>query len=219
MPGEYAVVKGKSMNTTMLCIWLLGSCITIGLSVPATAAQKLLGSEAKAIDYNNVDGQHGILRVKGALTDSPCRLQMESTDQTINLGIVGLGDLPNIGAVGQGATLRIGLTGCLAVQNAQWDRQIGLLPWSVNQPGVNIRFTGADTDSSGQYLQLRGGTGLGVVIKDIHGNPLKLGRFTSPQLLPVGQTELTYTVAPIRLQHMVSPGEFYGVMGFQLSYD
>lgn len=176
------------------------------------------------VDYRvvnnwNVDGQHGILRVRGSLTDSPCRLVMESQEQTIELGTVGVGELPAVGSEGRSVPFQLELTDCLAVANARMDRQTGQMPWSVDQPGVSVRFLTSDVDGTGRYVQLHGISGIGLVIKDSEGQPLTLGQYSSPRLLPVGQSVLNYTVTPVRVASVLSPGAFYAVMGVQLSYD
>lgn len=200
-----------------LSICLLGSLLSFGISAPTAAAPKQVGY--RQVDNWGVDGQHGILRVKGALTDSPCRLSMRTADQTIDLGTVAIGDLPHIGSEGRGVAFQIELTDCLAVANARMDRQTGQVPWSTDQPGVAIRFMSNDSDGSGRYIALRGIDGISLLIKNEQGIPLPVGKFGKPQLLPAGQSALTYRVTPVRVANRVSPGAFYAVMGFQLSYD
>nr|WP_314264849.1 fimbrial protein [uncultured Moellerella sp.] len=200
-----------------LSICLLGCLLSVGMSAPTAAAPKQLGY--RQVDNWGVDGQHGILRVKGALTDSPCRLSMRTTDQTIDLGTVAIGDLPHIGSEGRGVTFQIELTDCLEVANGRMDKQTGQALWSPEQPGVAIRFMAPEMDGSGRYAQINGVSGLGLVLNDVQGNAMQLGQYSRPQLLPVGQSTLTYTVAPVKVANRVSPGAFYAVMGFQLSYD
>lgn len=207
----------KRMGRYALSGCLLGGVLSLGLSSPTFAAVKQQGY--RYVDNWGVDGQHGVLRVRGALTDSPCRLSMRTADQTIDLGTVAVGDLPSLGAEGQGVTFQVELTNCLAVENARMNRQTGQVPWSTDEPGVAIRFVAADTDSSGRYALLNGVSGLGVIIQGPKGETMPLSQYASPILLPAGQSTLTYRVLPVRLGDRVSPGEFSGVIGFQLSYD
>ncbi|HEM7146927.1 TPA: type 1 fimbrial protein [Providencia stuartii] len=211
---------GKLLKRTgvyALSCCLLGSILSFGLSSSIFAAPKQLGE--RYVDNWGVDGQHGILRVRGTLTDSPCRLSMRTADQTIDLGSVAVGDLPHIGAKGQGVTFQLELTNCLAVENARMDRQTGQVPWSKDEPGVAIRFVSADTDESGRYALLKGTSGLGLVIQDAKGEIMPLSQYAPPILLPAGQSILTYRVFPVRLDQRVYPAAFSGVIGFQLSYD
>ncbi|MGG4609853.1 fimbrial protein [Providencia sp. Me31A] len=197
--------------------YLLGSLLCVSVGFPAFAGLKDIGY--RSVDNWQVDGQHGILHVKGALTDSPCRLVMSSADQTIMLGTVPVGDFPSIGTQGKATKFNIELTNCLAVENARMNRQTGQVPWSLDQPGFSMRFTAVDTDSSGRYVKLNGISGLGLMIKDNNGKTLKLGQYNDPSFLPAGQTILTYNVVPVRVPGPFSPGAFYAAIGFQLSYD
>ena len=209
------ILQKKWSYSLTFCV--LGSLLSLGMSAPTLAEPKQLGY--RQVDNWGVDGQHGILRVRGALTDSPCRLSMRTADQTIDLGSVPVGSLPHIGSEGRGVTFQIELTDCLAVANARMDRQTGQMPWSTDEPAVSIRFMAMDTDSAGRYARLRGVSGLGLVIQDARGKPMTLGMYGTPQMLPAGQSILTYSVIPIKLENRVSPGAFYAVIGFQLSYD
>lgn len=206
-----------SMNIPTLQTSVLGLLLYMGIITPTIAREQSLGYPA--FDNWNIDGQHGVLRVRGALTDSPCRLAMHSADQTINLGVVTLNQFPEIGSEGLEATFQLALTDCLAVANTQMNKLTGLMPWSTDQPGVSVRFYSVDTSNNGRYIKLHGVSGLGLIIKDSTGHALNLGQYSQPRLLPVGQSMLTYTVAPVRTAVAINPGSFYAVINFQLSYD
>lgn len=208
---------GQSKGSIKPMVCLLGSLLSLGVSVPSQAGQEIFGYRSP--DRWGVDGQHGVLRVKGALTDSPCRLAMHSADQTVTLGTVARGDLSGVGVEGKSVKFTLSLTDCLAVENARMNRQTGQVPWSTNQPGVAVRFVAVDTDGTGRYVKANGVSGLGLVIKDDTGRALTLGQYSAPRLLPAGQSVLTYSVAPVRVPGLMSPGAFYAVIGFQLSYD
>lgn len=195
---------------------LLSGLLSLGLSTPLWAAPQ---TPRLNVDTGKIDGLHGVLRINGVFTDSPCRLSMQTADQTIDLGTIALGDFPRIGATGDGITFQIELMNCLAVENAQMNRQTGQIPWSKDEPGVAIRFVSTAMDNSGRYVLLNGVSGLGLEIHNAKGDVLPLDQSAPPTLLPAGQSTLTYRLVPVRLAKRVSPGEFSGVIGFQLSYD
>lgn len=219
---QTVISKKEDMMRRLNKVTHAGLCLVGALSCGTFSTVMYADPSAQVyriVDNWEVDGQHGILRVQGSLTDSPCRLEMHSRDQTIELGSVGVGDLSVIGSEGRSVSFQLALTDCLAVANARMNRQTGQVPWSRDQPGVAIRFLAEDTDGTGRYVKAKGITGLGLVIKDAMEHPLALGQYSSPRLLPVGQSMLTYTVTPVRVASAMSPGSFYAVIGFQLSYD
>lgn len=194
------------------------------LSVCVISCVMSLDANALVLNYQQlgnqiIDRQHGILRIHGALTDSPCRLSMHTTDQTIDLGTIPISNLPNVGIEGEGVFFQVELTDCLAVKNHRTDRQAGRVLFSRDEPGVAIRFTSIDVDGTGQYALLNGVSGVGIMIKDMKGRSIPLNERSYRQLLPSGQSTLTYQIIPIRLRDIVSPGIFHAVMGFQMSYD
>lgn len=54
---------------------------------------------AQAADNWDVEGVNGVLHIRGALTESACRLEMDSARQDIRLGEVATGWLKQIGRV------------------------------------------------------------------------------------------------------------------------
>lgn len=205
------------INMTKPLLFLCSALLCTGMSGIANAKVEPLGY--RSVDNWGVDGQHGILRVNGELTDSPCRLAMHSSDQTLNLGTVAAGDLLNLGSRGKAVPFQLELTDCLAVANARMNRETGQIPWSKDQPGVSVRFMAVEMDASQRYVALQGISGVGLEIKDDHGHPLPLGQYSTPRLLPVGQSALMYTVTPVRIAGPFLPGVFNAAIGFQLSYD
>lgn len=77
-------LPGKTAKYSVLS-WMV---LTVLLSPAAQAATGL------------VDGEHGVLHVSGALTESACRLEMSSADQSVELGDVGTGRLNRL-AIGE----------------------------------------------------------------------------------------------------------------------
>ncbi|MGG4610153.1 fimbrial protein [Providencia sp. Me31A] len=208
---------GISITFKKLLLYISSLLPLLSVAVVTHATPQAIGY--RAMDSWAVDGQHGILRVKGMLTDSPCRLAMHSTDQTLDLGTVTRGDFPTLGAKGRAVSFQLELTDCLAVANARMDRQTGQIPWSKSQPAVSVQFMAVNRDASQRYVALQGISGVGLEIKDERGDILPLGQYSVPRLLAVGQSALIYTVTPVRITGPFLPGAFYAVIGFQLSYD
>ncbi|WP_447885404.1 fimbrial protein, partial [Serratia fonticola] len=78
-----------------------------------------------------IDGEHGVLRVSGALTESACRLEMSSADQSVELGDVGTGRLQHVGDRGTAVAVQLRLQDCLRSAANNRDQQ-GNLTWSTN---------------------------------------------------------------------------------------
>lgn len=113
MAGKYEI------NTAQAC-WLselryYGALGGLALMVPLTLGTMLwLLPDARAkVDNWDVEGANGTLYVHGALTESACRLEMESARQDIALGDIGTGRLQSIGARGEPVRFELRLADCL----------------------------------------------------------------------------------------------------------
>ncbi|MEX9949307.1 fimbrial protein [Providencia alcalifaciens] len=165
----------------------------------------------------NVDGQHGVVYVTGSLTESPCQLAMTSSYQSIEMGNLDVGTLLRNGK-GTPISFQIELENCLETQTQLSNVQTGMTAWSSSQPAVKIRFLAKSTQSTPNVAQVNGAEGLGLAITALNGSLLPLGSDSEPQLLPPGQSKLTYYVTPVRTGTL-QPGAYSALIAFEMLYD
>lgn len=166
-----------------------------------------------------VDNGYGMLQVRGALTESACRLEMSSARQDIQLGETGTGRLQNVGDRGTPVGFELRLQDCLRSPAASRDSRTGALTWAAHQPAVTVSFSApADADNP-QLVKARGVSGLALRMTDPLGQDVRLGSRGQPLLLTPGQNTLAYSVAPERTRAPLVAGTYSASVDFRLSYD
>lgn len=194
----------------------------LALMIPASTAAVLWllpKAQAQALEGWYDDSASGVLQVRGALTESACRLQMESARQDIWLGEVGTGRLQNIGDQGDPVRVTLQLQDCLRGPAGGQDHRSGAWSWAPQQPAVTVSFSApADIDNP-QLVQVAGASGLALRLRDEGGQDVRLGSRGKPLLLTPGQNSLNYTVQPERTAALLAPGAWRATVDFRLSYD
>ncbi|AYO39786.1 fimbrial protein [Serratia sp. P2ACOL2] len=184
----------------------------------------LLIPSARAADWvltehGDVEGSSGQLWVHGALTESACRLDMESAYQDVNLGDVGTGRLQNVGDRGTPVAVQLHLRDCLRMSGGSQDSRTGNLTWSASQPVVSVSFIApTDPDSPG-LVQVRGAKGIGLRLLDEQLRDVRLGEPGPSQWVTPGLATLTYTIAPERTAAPLQAGAYRATVDFRLNYD
>lgn len=171
----------------------------------------------RPVDNWNVDGQHGVVYVKGSLTESPCRLAMTSSDQTVAMGNIDTGTLLHNGK-GTPVAFHIELEDCLETATQLENVQSGMTAWSSTQPAVKIRFVAPTVPFHPDFVRVMGVQGLGLAVTTPSGALLPMGQNSDPQLLPSGQSQLTYYVTPVRTGQLV-PGAYSALIAFEMLYE
>lgn len=190
------------------------------LMVPVVIGSMLaLMPEAGAADNWNVDGANGVLHVRGALTESACRLEMTSAYQDVWLGETGTARLAQIGAQGTPVAVRLRLQDCLRTPANNRDERNGNLLWSAHQPAVSLSFVApADADNP-QLIAVRGTSGVALRMVDQLGRDIRLGSRGAPLMLAVGQDQLDYVVKLERTRAPLQAGAYSAHVDFRLNYD
>lgn len=212
-------------NTARAC-WLseLRYYSTLGglaLMVPLTLGVMLcLLPKAQAkVDNWDVEGANGTLYIHGALTESACRLEMESARQDVALSNIGTGRLQTIGARGEPVRFELRLADCLRSPGGHRDTRTGNLTWADMQPAVSVSFRATRDADNPQLVKAQGVSGLGLRLEDDQGEDVRLGSRGKPLLLTPGQNTLNYTVIPERTPAKLMAGSYRAVVDFHLSYD
>lgn len=184
-------------------------------SVPSLADNN--GNLYRPVDNWNVDGQHGVVYVKGSLTESPCRLAMTSSYQIVEMGNIDTGTLQRSGK-GSPIPFQIELEDCLETATQLKNVQSGMTAWSSSQPAVKIRFVAPTVPFYTDFARVVGAQGLGLAVTTPNGALLPMGKNSEPQLLPSGQSQLTYYVTPVRTGQLV-PGVYSALIAFEMLYE
>ncbi|HHK8152454.1 TPA: fimbrial protein [Serratia marcescens] len=188
--------------------------------VPVVIGSMLaLMPEACAADNGNVDGANGVLHVRGALTESACRLDMASTYQDVWLGETGTARLAQVGAQGTPVRVQLRLQDCLRSPANNRDDSSGNRLWNAHQPAVSVSFIApADADNP-QLIAVRGASGLALRMQDPLGRDIRLGSRGAPLMLAVGQDTLEYVITPERTRTPLLAGAYLAHVDFRLNYD
>ncbi|MEE4412018.1 MULTISPECIES: fimbrial protein [unclassified Serratia (in: enterobacteria)] len=201
--------------------WLYTLVITaVVMMVPVCLCVMLwLMPSALAADNWQVEGAHGVLHVRGELTESACRLEMASAYQAVWLGNTTTAQLAKSGDRGASVNVQLQLRDCLRGPAANRDQRTGNLLWSAHQPAVSVSFIApADADNP-ELVKVHGASGLALRISDERGRDIRLGSRGAPLALAVGQNTLNYRITPERTRAQLLPGAYSAVVDFQLSYD
>ncbi|EMH4146812.1 type 1 fimbrial protein [Providencia stuartii] len=173
----------------------------------------------RPVDNWQVDGANGALYVSGSLTESPCRLAMTSAYQAIELGNTETAELKKVGDRGRPTAFHIELQDCIEVNNSLENVQTGRVAWSSTQPAVKIRFIAPTVPWMPDFAKVMGAQGIGLVLSDKAGHTLPLNRNSNPELLPSGQSTLTYYVSPVRTAAQMQPGAYSALISFEMRYE
>lgn len=174
---------------------------------------------AEAVDNADVEGANGTLYISGALTESACRLEMNSVHQDVLLGEVGTGRLQAPGARGTPVRVDLRLEDCLHSGVASRDIRTGSLSRASEQPVVSISFNAVRDADNPALVKALGVSGIGLRLEDEQGRDVRLGSRGVPLLLQPGQNMLSYTVMPERTREDLVAGSYQARVNFHLSYD
>lgn len=193
-------------------------CMTIGGLALYVFSATVLSTELDRVDNWDVDGANGTLHVHGALTESACRLAMSSSYQSVDLGVVGTGELQNAGQTGTPVAVHIRLEDCLSGESRSRN-SLGNLLWSPDMPAMKIRFLAPADRQNPRLAAVMGVSGMGLQLSDAGREPIVLGQYSAPQLVSPGQNQLTYYVTPVRTAAGLNAGAYHALIRFQVSYD
>ncbi|OAH32812.1 fimbrial protein [Serratia marcescens] len=171
---------------------LLAAAIVMGMSSMAHAA----------------DQGSGKVTFTGAIIDSPCSINPDSLDQTIDLGRISNVALAS-GGKSSTHNFAINLEGC-----------------SFGTPATNnkvtVTFTGEQSAAVDGALGITGSAqGAGVMLTEENGALVTLGQATKPQILHDGDNTLGFAayLQGAKASDAIVPGDFTSVANFTLAYN
>lgn len=152
------------------------------------------------------DQGHGTVTFVGAITESPCSIDPETVDQTVNLG-----------QISSTALKANENTGTSDPQNFE----IKLLNCDVSTlKTVSATFTGAEGGTPGMLGMTGTAKGASIAMTDGSGKLLKLGEATSPQALGNGSNSMLFSayLQGDGVDTEIEPGNFKSITNFTLAY-
>lgn len=167
----------------------------------------------------DIDGSHGVLYIHGVLTESACRLEMSSARQDIDLDVIGTNQLHNFGDSGDPVSFELRLADCLDPGIGLRDLHTGERIATIGQPAVRVSFRSVHDEDSPQWVKVQGVSGLGLRIRDEHGEDVRLGERGLPLQLSQGENILHYSITPMRTSAPLEAGTYHAVVNFHLSYE
>lgn len=211
---QQAPRRHKSIE--ILCCEWQDRFLRLAVLIAATA---VVTPFARAADNWNVEGANGVLHIRGELTESACRLDMQSARQDVWLGVTGAGRLQRVGDRATPVAVRLTLRDCLRSASRLRDARTGNLLWSASRPAVSVSFVAAADVDNPRLIAVRGVSGLALRLTDEELRDVRLGSRGAPLLLAPGQNELIYTVTPQRTGASLQPGSYWAQVDFRLDYD
>lgn len=172
-----------------------------------------------AVDSWDVEGLHGQLRVHGMLTEAPCRLDMTSAWQEIDLGETPEYFLRNPGDMGLPVPFKLRLRDCIRTYGTAYDALSFAPTWSEIQPIVSVSFSSSETPFFRGAIQVTGISGLALKIVDKDNLSVRLGEKSEPKFLERPSGELVYYVIPMRTPELLMMGRYRATMDFKVNYE
>ena len=172
-----------------------------------------------AADGWSTDGEHGELHLHGALMEAPCRLDMTSAYQEVNMDFTAMSAHLKPGESGEPAMFSLRLLDCKRTGGNQDSARTGTAVWDAIQPVVTVSFVAPVDPDNPSLLLMKGVTGVGLMIRDGRGRVVTPGERGYPQFMAAGSDALMFTVTPVRTTAPLTTGTFRAVADFWMSYD
>ena len=193
----------------------------LALLIGAAAAIPMAANAAyKALDPSEAQGLHGELHFGGTVAVAPCRISLDSQEQTIDLGEQSTGHFRNVGDMTMPVPFSIHIKDCLRTHYVDNPYTMSR---DLNTEGslVRIAFFGEGAGPNAPELLGGGGLqGVGVRLMDSEGRLIPLGQDSDPLPLHFDNDTLPLKVAlqSHAPQRDIKMGRFQTLTTFRLSY-
>lgn len=160
----------------------------------------------------------GALYVHGDLLENTCRMTMDSAWQDVDLGSTSRADVNLVGKATKPVTVKIYLRDCPELPN--WSTNITPMTTTISsmQPPYKARFVAVTDEFNPELIKVVGASGIGLRLRDNHGETVNLSRTSDSLLLNPGQDEVVFTLQPERTGAIFAPGPYHAVINFSMIY-
>ncbi|WIF62917.1 hypothetical protein QN095_02180 [Enterobacter cloacae] len=197
-------------------IYLLGSTSMAALGQEGAGRGTATGSISLSLSEESVVSNHGLLRMFGALTGSPCRLALVSPVQAVEMGQSGTGGLQAAGKQGTPVEVQLKLHNYLRSLSHTRDESIERRARMASQPAVSVAIRGLHDP---QLIRTHRVSGLCLKLSECTHHPLPLGQRGTPAPLTPGNGALTYWISPVRMPALLQARSYSTHVDFRWSYD
>lgn len=194
---------------TLLLLLLLLSGQTMASSLPTAP-----------VDGWEVEGMHGSMTVEGSLTESPCHLEMESVEQSVDLGIIPRYRLVHIGDHSPTVAVHMKLKDCGMASNHLRDDSHEESDYSLPDQLVSLMtVNGVESPDNLHLLQVNGDVkGVALRLEDPEHHQLIPGEHSRGLVMQQGNTDLVLYAMLERTELPLKDGKFNVLMNFTLGY-
>ncbi|UJD79462.1 type 1 fimbrial protein [Serratia rubidaea] len=149
----------------------------------------------------------GRVRMQGSIIDTPCAIDVDSRDQSVDMSVLPFGQIMHDGR-GPSRPFSIRLVNCVLAHD------------NPNRPDWStFRVTFDGPSSDGSLFALSGqGRGIGVLIADDAGNTALPGKQMPPGNLHADNMMLNYTIRLVADRKPLRAGEYRATIRFKLDY-
>lgn len=179
----------------------------------------LASGPVAADDVVLADDEYGLLQVYGALTESTCRLVMNSAWQEVDMGTTATSELKKPGDQGPAVRLEYRLEDCFPSLASNREAWRGNLLWSHEQPSVSISFITPVEVLNPSLIRVSGTRGIALRLTDRYHHYVRLGNEGQPLLLEPGGNTLFYYITPERTSAPLVAGAWHALIHFRINYD
>lgn len=197
-------------RASLLGILLTASVFAQAVDIDADKIEEILNEKT--------NGHVGLLYVDGTLTESPCRLSMDSAWQDVSLGNTPRGDISRPGQVGTPVQFTLYLQDCPEQDYVAANMTTLTKTRSLNQSGFQVSFIAPQDIANPGLIKVDGVAGMALRLQDKYGQLVNISQYSAGTLLAPGQNQVTYTLAPQRTPGVFVPGAYHAVINYFIRY-
>ncbi|HBV9912403.1 TPA: type 1 fimbrial protein [Klebsiella aerogenes] len=150
--------------------------------------------------------EHGRVSLRGSIIETPCAIDTQSRDQTVDMGATPVGVIARDGH-GAARSFSIRLVNCHLERSDK-----GQADWRY------FRATFDGPSENGQFGLHGGARGVSLQLADRDGNIASPGEPLPPGRLISGNQELDYTLRLVGDRQSLLAGDFHTILRFRMDY-
>lgn len=189
---------------------IMKKIIVTGLLMASTAAVNA-EDEKPLVDT-------GQLYVHGDLVENTCRLSMDSAWQDVDMGSISRADVSTLGEISKKIVVKLYLHDCPELASRSTNITPMTTTVSTQQPPYKARFVAVADDSNPDLIKVVGASGIGLRLRDNHGQAVNLSQTSDSHLLNPGQDQVVFTLEPERTNALFTPGPYHALVNFSMIY-
>lgn len=215
------MARGKQIYHRGTLLLVLVTLLIVGSDLRFVMASERQSSIPTApVDGWEVEGMHGDIHVEGSLTESPCRLKMESAEQSVSLGTIPRYRLLRIGDHSPVVTVHLQLEDCGMASNHLRNDLYEESDYQLPDQLVSfLTVEGVESPDNLHLLKINGDVeGVALRLEDPEHHQLIPGEHSRGLIMKQGNTDLVLYAMLERTEQPLKEGQFNVLMNFTLGY-